>query len=190
MSKATDFIKKITPYAESAERLYGVPAAFLIAQAGIESRWGSDETVKYNNVFGVKAFSNWTGKKVTLPADGGMAEFRWYKDLNECFNEQGKLLTGNLYKPALAWKANLWHYAKTVQTLGYCPNTKYADLILEIAEDFQLIPLWKIEFEKAKSWAETSGIVKPDVPTDLSGELTTERLLVMLYRIHNKGGVI
>jgi flagellum-specific peptidoglycan hydrolase FlgJ len=190
VSKATDFIKKITPYAEATERLYDVPAAFLIAQAGIESTWGSDATVPYNNVFGVKAFSNWKGKTVTLPADGGMAKFRWYDSLQDCFNEQGKLLTCDLYRPALAWKANLWHYANAVQKAGYCPNTKYADLVLAIAEDFQLIPAWKVEFEKAKARGEKSGILTPSKPDDLTCALTVDKMMVYLCRYSDKGGKI
>lgn len=188
MSRATDFIAKIRPYAESAERIYGVPAAFLIAQAGIESAWGSDALAKVNNLFGVKAYSNWTGDTITLPADGLPAvKFRIYDTLMECFNTQGELLTSDRYRPALAWKDHLWHYARAVQQAGYCPNTAYADLILEIIDDFHLIPDWKVEFEKGKARAERSGMAKPSTPADLADNA---KLFVYFCRFADKGGKI
>ena len=191
MSRATDFIAKIKPYAEGAERLYGVPAVFLIAQAGIESAWGSDPLAKVNNLFGVKAYSNWTGKTITLAADGQAAvKFRWYETLNECFNEQGALLISDRYRPALAWKNNLWHYANAIQKAGYCPNTGYADLIVDIIDDFNLLPAWKAEVEKAKARGEKSGVFKPSTPSDFTDSLTAERLAVFLCRFADKGGKI
>lgn len=199
MSRATDFIAKIRPYAESAERIYGVPAAFLIAQAGIESAWGSDALAKVNNLFGVKAYNNWTGDTITLPADGQEAvKFRVYDTLMDCFKEQGKLLSG-YYGYALAWKDHIWHYAKAVQEgppnpkakdghdPGYCPNTGYADLILEIIDDFHLLPDWKVEFEKGKARAEKSGLAKPSVPADLADNA---KLFVYFCRFADKGGKI
>lgn len=191
MSKATDFIAKIRPYAEITELHYGIPTAFLVAQAGIESSWGADPLVAYNNLFGVKAFSNWTGKVVVMPADGQTGvKFRWYESLQECFNEQGKLLTNDNYRPALAWKDHIWHYADAIQKARYCTNTKYADLILEIVEDFHLIPDWEIEFEKAKARGEKSGLLHPYKPSDLVNYVTMDRLAVILCRFADKGGKI
>ena len=191
VSRATDFIVKIKPYAEATERIYGIPAAFLIAQAGIESAWGSDPLAKVNNLFGVKAYSNWTGKTITLTADGQAAvKFRWYDSLQNCFNEQGRLLTSARYAPALAWKNHLWHYANAVQKAGHCPNTGYADLIVDIVSDFNLLPDWKVEFEKAKGRGEKSGLLKPSTPDDYTIPLTAERLAVFLCRFADKGGKI
>jgi len=57
---ASEFLIKFYPFAKEAESRSKIPAFFILAQAGLESRWGN--SAPGNNFFGKKAFSSWTGK--------------------------------------------------------------------------------------------------------------------------------
>lgn len=56
---ASEFLIKYYPYAKESESRSKIPAFFILAQAGIESRWGN--SAPGNNFFGKKAFSSWKG---------------------------------------------------------------------------------------------------------------------------------
>ena len=61
--KQKKFIEQISKGAISGWRKYKVLPSITIAQAIIESGWGtSGLTVNAKNLFGIKANSSWTGK--------------------------------------------------------------------------------------------------------------------------------
>ena len=65
----TDFVKRMWPAAAAAQRATGVPAAFVVGQAALESGWGRAEIRRADgstshNLFGIKAGSSWTGPTV------------------------------------------------------------------------------------------------------------------------------
>lgn len=62
-SEQTAFLKWLVPLAISDMKRVRVLASLTIAQAIVESDWGRSElAVKANNLFGIKANSEWTGK--------------------------------------------------------------------------------------------------------------------------------
>ena len=65
MSAQLDFIKQISPFIQKYAPKYGIKVCSpIIAQAVIESRYGTSGLAKYHNYFGLKAGSNWKGKTV------------------------------------------------------------------------------------------------------------------------------
>ena len=61
------------PAAQAAERATGVPAAFIVGQAALESGWGRKELVHpdgstAHNLFGIKAGASWKGVQQALRA--------------------------------------------------------------------------------------------------------------------------
>ena len=190
MSKATDFIKKILPYAKEACAGTKIPAGLITAQAGTEASWGSDRLVKYNNLFGVKAYSNWKGKKVSLPADGGICNFRWYENIEECFKYQVILLTSDYYAYAYKWLPNdIYRYIKELQSGpngkdgGYCTNKRYADDLIEIMEDFKLMNDYELERTSAIQRLEKTNIIRLEKPEDIEKLVPKDELCVILCRI-------
>lgn len=59
-----DFFAKYAKDAYEAQVSKGIPASVTLAQAGLESAFGS--AVFQNNFFGIKADTHWTGKKQLL----------------------------------------------------------------------------------------------------------------------------
>lgn len=67
-----EFIKSILDGAKSSYNKYGILPSITMAQAILESGWGSSElAVAHNNLFGIKADSRWDGAVATPGRDSG-----------------------------------------------------------------------------------------------------------------------
>jgi hypothetical protein len=83
-----DFINSIKEGALKGYEAYGIIPSLTIAQAILESGWGSSQlSVRAKNLFGIKAFSNWRGGKITLPTT------EWYGDKKQIINRDRMCLT-------------------------------------------------------------------------------------------------
>lgn len=141
-----DFIREIWPLAVRAGEKLGVNPRAIVAQAALETGWGSrlirdDAGVSGNNLFGIKADSRWTGERVsvtTLEYEGGLpkpqrAPFRAYPDLATGFEDYVRFLQGNpRYSDALRAGANSGIYAERLQSAGYATDPRYAEKIRSI----------------------------------------------------------
>jgi flagellar protein FlgJ len=141
-----DFVREIWPLAVRAGEKLGVNPRAIVAQAALETGWGSrqirdDAGVSGNNLFGIKADSRWTGERVTvttLEYDGGLpkpqrAQFRAYPDLAAGFEDYVRFLQGNpRYTEALRTGASSDSYADSLQSAGYATDPRYAEKIRSI----------------------------------------------------------
>lgn len=128
------FVVAAIPTALATEKKYGVPAAFLLSQAILESDRGRSRlAVAGNNYFGV------TWQHGTPIYIDGVA-YQRFASMAASFDQQGHMLTdpSHGYTPALKYKHDVYRYAQQVQRLGYCQSTGYAAMIREIVEDFAL----------------------------------------------------
>ena len=134
------FVDAMKPHAEKAAAALGVPAHFLIAQAGLETGWGrhqprTAEGAVSHNLFGIKAGSTWNGASVAARtteyvqgvATRAVEKFRAYGSYAAAFQDLAKLLSGQRYADALANAANPAAYAKSLQRSGYATDPQYAD---------------------------------------------------------------
>ena len=121
MTKAEQeaFIKAAGSAAKKSENRTGVPASVTVAQAILESGWGTFHMGSANNYFGIKAQER-KGKidfgsvaigyidKITKEYDKNgrpytiVAHFRKYKTMTDSFLDHGIFLTGSRYRKALA----------------------------------------------------------------------------------------
>ena len=138
-----DFVREIWPLAVRAGEKLGVNPRAIVAQAALETGWGSrlirdDAGVSGNNLFGIKADSRWTGERVTvttLEYEGGLpkpqrAPFRAYPDLAAGFEDYVHFLQGNpRYSEALQAGSNTGVYAERLQSAGYATDPRYAEKI-------------------------------------------------------------
>ena len=141
-----DFVREIWPLAVRAGEKLGVNPRAIVAQAALETGWGSrlirdDAGVSGNNLFGIKADSRWTGDRVTvttLEYEGGLpkpqrAPFRAYPDLAAGFEDYVRFLQGNpRYSEALQAGTNTGVYAERLQSAGYATDPHYAEKIRSI----------------------------------------------------------
>jgi flagellar protein FlgJ len=141
-----EFVREIWPLAVNAGRKLGVEPRAIVAQAALETGWGSrlirdDAGVSGNNLFGIKADPRWNGERVsvaTLEYEGGLpkpqrASFRAYPDLAAGFEDYVRFLRDNpRYGEALRNGADAGAYADQLQNSGYATDPRYAEKIRSI----------------------------------------------------------
>jgi flagellar protein FlgJ len=134
------FADKLSSHAEEASRATGIPAKFMLGQAALESGWGKREIKgadgsNSNNLFGIKAGSDWKGKTVDVAtteyvngrAQRKIERFRAYDSYADSFKDYAKLITDNpRYEKVLASAGDAASFARNLQKAGYATDPNYA----------------------------------------------------------------
>ena len=139
------FVASMKPYAEKAASALGVDSSLLLAQAALETGWGSkmvkNSLGNSNNLFNIKADRSWKGDKVatqTLEFHGKTAvkesaSFRSYSSFEDSFNDYVKFLNENpRYETALQHQGNSENFIKGIHQAGYATDPNYADKVLRV----------------------------------------------------------
>jgi flagellum-specific peptidoglycan hydrolase FlgJ len=143
------FIASIADAAvESADRT-GVPASVTIAQAILESYWGSSRLAhEANNYFGIKAqtrggtagsvsFSVWeviAGRNVVESQ-----AFRAYTSIADSFVDHGLFFVENgRYSGAMAARDDPRQFAREVNRAGYATDPSYASKLIGLMDRYDL----------------------------------------------------
>lgn len=144
------FIAQISDYAKELQERYGVLPSISIAQAILESDWGTSElSVENNNFYGIKG--NSAEPTVTMTTkefvDGKWievnAEFRKYTTWQESMDDHSKLFTAgttwnsNQYANVLASK-DYKEAAYALQESGYATDPDYPDKLIQLIEQHNL----------------------------------------------------
>jgi peptidoglycan hydrolase-like protein with peptidoglycan-binding domain len=144
-----EFINSIKEGALKGYKEYGILPSLTIAQAALESGWGTSQlSQRANNLFGIKAFSDWTGKRISLPTTewyGGEmkiinAEFRAYDSLNDSIEDHNRLLSYNRYKPVREC-TDYKDACKRIYQCGYATDPRYPEKLISIIEKHCLFTL-------------------------------------------------
>ncbi|WP_042428086.1 flagellar assembly peptidoglycan hydrolase FlgJ [Comamonas granuli] len=135
-----DFVQHLSSTAERVAQDSGIPAAFMLGQAGHETGWGKS-TIKNAdgsdsfNLFGIKAGKGWTGKvaevTTTEYVDGVprkvVAKFRAYDSYENSFRDYARLINDNpRYGQARSQTGSAQAYATALQKAGYATDPQYA----------------------------------------------------------------
>jgi flagellum-specific peptidoglycan hydrolase FlgJ len=140
------FVLEILDLALTAGRELGVDSRAIVAQAALETGWGTRhirrrDGTSAHNLFGIKA-SRWNGDVVrtsTHEQVGGllrreMASFRAYGSHAESFADYVQLLkTNSRYQGALQSGGSVLRFANALQQAGYATDPNYAAKIYDIA---------------------------------------------------------
>lgn len=133
-----EFIEAILPGARTTQRTAGIPVSFTIAQAALESGWGS--RVRGNNLFGIKADKSWAGDTVDIPTHEVIhgervavtAKFRSYGNWADCLQDRAKFFVQNpRYAKCFREKTGV-NWARAVAVAGYATDPGYADTLIAI----------------------------------------------------------
>lgn len=140
---AAAFVQQHQEAAAAAERASGIPAPFMLAQAGHESGWGRHEIRRADgtpthNLFGIKARRlegrGGRGGHHREYVDGAprrvVQRFRAYASPAESFADYAALMTNQpRYRPVLAAGGDAQAFAAGLQRAGYATDPRYADRI-------------------------------------------------------------
>lgn len=151
-TKYYKFINSIKEMAINNYKNYKVLPSITISQAILESGWGnSDLSKKYNNLFGIKAHSNWEGDFVTVETSEFYNQkiqdkFRKYDSKEESINDHSKFLVENpRYEKNGVFDANTYIYqANALERAGYSTIENengekiYADKLIELIRQYNL----------------------------------------------------
>jgi flagellar protein FlgJ len=137
---AAAFMQRHEQAAQAAERASGIPATFMLAQAGHESGWGRREIrhsdgAPAHNLFGIKAGPGWKGAvaevTTTEYVDGRprhlVQRFRAYASHAESFADYAALMKSQRYRAVRDAGADAQAFAQGLQRAGYATDPRYAD---------------------------------------------------------------
>jgi flagellar protein FlgJ len=151
--KRVNFVMKYYEIAVKVGKLFNLHPLIILAQASIESGWGTSKLARENNnFFGVTAYGKpnqyWTGEKRVSTSSG--LPFRSYKTVEAGFSDFARLIT-SYYKEAAKVSNDIRAYA---QKIAYSPyinekngdnREKYRALIVQSAETILMIAKKKIQ---------------------------------------------
>lgn len=135
------YIRKYSDLAVNEMYYSKIPASVTMAQALLESRFGTSElAVNANNHFGIKCQTGWTGEVYHYQDDDDNTCFRKYGSIEESFRDHSHFL---MYRPRYQelFKLDPKDYtgwAHGLKLAGYATNPNYAPQLLRIIEDYKL----------------------------------------------------
>lgn len=147
-SREARFVASLWPHAAAAERATGVPAAFVVGQAALESGWGGAQMRHpdgrpAHNLFGIKAGRSWQGETVdvltTEYIDGQRVQqverFRAYESYEAAFTDWAGLMNRHpRYRDVLRHAGSAESFANGLQSAGYATDPDYADKLQRVIQ--------------------------------------------------------
>ena len=136
------FIQKLMPVAEKAAKTLGVDPKLLIAQSALETGWGKSlGQSSENNLFGIKANSQWQGKQNQASTQEYIQgrwlrveeNFRAYDDIEASFQDYvGLIQNSSRYREAVASAEQPQQYLLALQKAGYATDPEYAEKVMAV----------------------------------------------------------
>ena len=132
------FVQKMWPHALKAQQQTGLPAAWVVGQAALESGWGQRDIRDAqgnpsHNLFGIKAGKGWTGRTVaamTTEYVDGVARksvelFRRYESYAEAFADWATLMAANPRYRQVVQAGSAREFAEGLEKGGYATDPAY-----------------------------------------------------------------
>lgn len=125
----------------------GIPASIKLAQALLESGAGNSYLAKEaNNHFGIKCGGSWNGRSVTREDDALNDCFRVYNNPEQSFKDHSDFLLKKRYEALFRLDKNDYKgWARGLKSAGYATNPRYADLLIDMIERYELYKYDRME---------------------------------------------
>jgi len=147
----SNFVDQHTAAAIRIEKETGIPASYMVGQAGHETGWGKFEIKKAGgepsyNLFGIKAGAGWKGKTAEVTtteyvngvAHKKTAKFRAYDSYDESFRDYARLITQSpRYAKVTEQTGSAFAFASSLQKAGYATDPNYATKLSRAIETTQ-----------------------------------------------------
>lgn len=145
--KRTDYVTKYYPIAEQVGKKFGINPVVILAQAAIESGWGTSTLAHAcNNFFGMTAYGTvnqyWKGAKYVSKSSG--LPFRIYATAADGFSDFARLISTK-YLDAAKASPSITEYARIISASPYINEkngdnrAKYKELIIRNAVAITMI---------------------------------------------------
>ena len=135
-----NFVNQHRDAAQQVSRETGIPASFMIGQAGHETGWGRGEIRHADgsnafNLFGIKAGPGWKGKVAEVTTTEYVngeprkmtAKFRAYDSYADSFRDYARLISNSpRYAQAMQNLHSVQGFASSLQQGGYATDPQYA----------------------------------------------------------------
>lgn len=143
------FIKKVGAFASADMKKSGVLASLTVAQAILESAWGTSALATGGNaLFGIKATKSWKGKvycKDTKECYDGVnlvdvknAAFRAYDSWEESVEDHSAFLKANKRYKEVIGEIDYKKACETIKAAGYATDPDYVEKLVKLIEDYGL----------------------------------------------------
>lgn len=143
------FIKQVAPEAQAMQNTYHVYASITIAQAILESQWGTSKLAsQYHNLFGIKGTGPNSKVMTTKEYVNGKwvvtkARFRVYDSWSDSIRDHTKLMmtgtdTNNQNYDAVVKAKNYQAAAEALQKTGYATDPDYAQKLISVIQTYKL----------------------------------------------------
>lgn len=118
----------------------GIPASITLAQGLLESASGNSTlATEANNHFGIKCNSTWTGPTILKDDDAAGECFRVYANAEESYRDHTEFLKRARYASLFQLDRNDYKgWAHGLKQAGYATNPKYAYLLIDLIERYEL----------------------------------------------------
>jgi flagellum-specific peptidoglycan hydrolase FlgJ len=147
----------------------GLFPSVAMAQAALESGWGSSQlSAKYNAFFGIKAQTGYLGTKVLLNTteevngqlQGQKAYFRTYRNYFDGLVDRNNFLKENkrYTNAGVFTAATPEEQAKALQKAGYATNSDYSAKLIELINQNNLKRLDAMKPNKTRTTTQTKVI--------------------------------
>jgi flagellar protein FlgJ len=139
-SRQQQFVSRLSGAAQQVAQEVGIPASYMLGQAGHETGWGRSEIKQADgsnsfNVFGIKAGKGWKGKVAEITtteyingqAQKVKAKFRAYDSYQDAFRDYARLISDSpRYAKVMDSLQSAQSFASGLQRAGYATDPQYA----------------------------------------------------------------
>ena len=142
------FLAMVGPLAQADMQKSGILASLTIAQAILESGWGTSElATKANALFGIKADARWSGRaysKDTKECYDGVtyatitALFRAYDSWAESVTDHSAFLLANKRYAAVVGERDYKAACRAIKAAGYATDPGYPEKLIGLIEKYGL----------------------------------------------------
>jgi len=139
--RVLNYIRQYKDWAMQEQMRVGIPASVTLAQGIYETGAGSSELATIaNNHFGIKCKKAWTGETFAHTDDAPNECFRKYTSAYQSYVDHSNYLsTEKRYQILFAYAVDDYKaWCRGLKQCGYATNPKYAQLIINVIEKFNL----------------------------------------------------
>lgn len=185
LSPTTTFINNIAASAMTTWSTHQVLPSITIAQAILESAWGTSKlAVEANNLYGIKASDDWTGEVYAINTseygDEGWhivtANFRKYASWLDSTSDHAEFFTSTAWRKEnyknVVSETDYKRAAHALSAAGYATDPAYASKLISIIENYNLSRFDPVPNITMSTYVEKDGWSGLRMGADYSGKVS------------------